>query len=262
MIQIKQLNKSFGRQRVLGDIDLEIDRPGRITAVLGPNGSGKTTLIKCLLGMVIPDEGEVEIAGASVKKNWNYRARIGYLPQIARFPENLRVNELIAMIKDIRGGRAQDEALVRRFDLAPYLEQRLRHLSGGTRQKVNLLLALMYDSPLLILDEPTSGLDPVAMLQLKELLLEAKTRGKIILITSHIISFVEEMADDIVFLLEGNVYFQGSKDQIKEKYGEEDLERAIARILTGRTTAKASGQDHYHNGAHRMPQRHKIAKSC
>lgn len=232
MIQITKLNKSFGRQHILRDIDLRIEQPGRITAVLGPNGSGKTTLIKCLLGMVIPDSGRIEINGTSIKNNWAYRSGIDYLPQIARFPENLRVHELIAMIKDIRGGVANDEKLIARFGLVPYLEQQLRNLSGGTKQKVNLVLALMYDSPLLILDEPTSGLDPVAMIHLKELLLEEKQKGKIILMTSHIIQFVEEMADDIVFLLEGNIYFKGSVEQIKEQYGEEDLEKAIAQILT------------------------------
>lgn len=246
MIKITKLNKSFGRQHILRDIDLQIDQPGRITAVLGPNGSGKTTLIKCLLGMVIPDSGRIEINGAPVKNNWKYRSGIDYLPQIARFPENLRVDELIAMIKDIRGGSAGDEKLIARFGLAPYLQQRLGNLSGGTKQKVNLVLALMYDSPLLILDEPTSGLDPVAMIRLKELLLEEKQKGKIILMTSHIIQFVEEMADDIVFLLEGNIYFQGSIGQIKEQYGEKDLEKAIARILTGQNSVKMNG--HKMNG--------------
>lgn len=243
MIQITKLNKSFGRQNILRDIDLRIDQPGRITAVLGPNGSGKTTLIKCLLGMVIPDSGRIEINGVSVKKNWKYRSGIDYLPQIARFPENLRVDELIAMIKDIRGGSADDEKLIARFGLTPYLQQRLGNLSGGTKQKVNLVLALMHDSPLLILDEPTSGLDPVSMIQLKALLMEEKQKGKIILLTSHIIQFVEEMADDIVFLLEGNIYFQGSIDQVREQYGEKDLEKAIARILTGQTSVNMNGKE-------------------
>lgn len=242
MIQIKQLNKSFGKQQVLEGIDLNIDQPGRITAVLGPNGSGKTTLIKCLLGMVVPDSGSILIHGESIRNKWNYRSQIDYLPQIARFPENLRVDELIAMIKDIRGGKANDEHLISVFGLAPYLPQRLGNLSGGTKQKVNLVLALMYDSPILILDEPTSGLDPVAMIRLKERLAEEKRKGKIILMTSHIISFVEEMADDIVFLLEGNIYFQGSIEQIKEQYGERELEKAIAHILIGQKPVKMNGK--------------------
>lgn len=242
MIQITQLNKSFGRNRVLQGIDLQINQPGRITAVLGPNGSGKTTLIKCLLGMVLPESGQIAIRGESVKNNWAYRAQIDYLPQIARFPENLRVNELIDMIKDIRGGQANDEKLVARFGLEPYLEQRLQNLSGGTKQKVNLVLALMHDSPLLIMDEPTSGLDPVAMIRLKELLIEEKQKGKIILLTSHIISFVEEMADDIIFLLDGRIYFQGSIDQIKLQYGERDLEKAIAQILSDQKPIEVNGK--------------------
>ncbi len=242
MIRIEKLNKSFGRQEVLSGIDLEIDRPGRITAVLGPNGSGKTTLIKCLLGMVIPNDGQIYINGKTIHKSGAYRSEIDYLPQIARFPENLTVKELFHMIKDIRGGEARDEHLIALFELQPYLDQRLRNLSGGTKQKVNLALALMYDSPLLVLDEPTSGLDPVAMIRLKELLEEEKQKGKIILITSHIISFVEAIADDIVFLLEGRIYFQGSIAQIKRQHGEQNLEKAIAQILSIKQTPKMNGK--------------------
>lgn len=231
MITIEKLKKSFGKNEVLKGIDLQLDTPGKITAVLGPNGSGKTTLIKCILGMVLPDQGEVQVMGDSIKGQWAYRSKIDYLPQIARFPENLTVREVIDLIKDIRGGLAQDEELIERFQLADYLDKRLVNLSGGTRQKVNLTLAFMYDSPLVILDEPTSGLDPVAMLKLRDLIRQEKKQGKMILITTHIMSFVEEMADDIIFLLEGRVYFRGSLQELKTRYKETSVERAIARIL-------------------------------
>lgn len=231
MIRIHHLQKKFGKNQVLRDISLELSQPGRISAILGPNGSGKTTLIKSILGMVIPDSGEVLVDGSSIKKKWAYRSQIDYLPQIARFPENLRVSELIRMIKDIHGGEAHEEVLIRRFGLAPFLDKRLRHLSGGTKQKVNLTLALMYDSPILILDEPTSGLDPVALIQLKEIIREERSRGKLILITTHIMSFVEEMADEIIFLLDGRIHFRGSKNELKHRYAEDTIEKAIAELL-------------------------------
>ena len=101
MIQIENLHKKFGRNQVLFNLDLDI-HSGGIFAVLGPNGSGKTTLIKCILGMVIPSSGEIEVQDNTIKKNWKYRQDINYLPQIANFPGNLKVKELIRMIKDLR----------------------------------------------------------------------------------------------------------------------------------------------------------------
>lgn len=230
MIAIENLQKSFGKQKVLKGINLEFKRPG-ITAILGPNGSGKTTLIKSILGMALPDKGCIRFQGEDISGSWAYRRQIDYLPQIARFPENLAVKELLRMIQDLRGGQPDAERLIGLFALQPYLDNRLGTLSGGTRQKVNIVLAMMYDSPVLILDEPTSGLDPVAMLHLKELLRQEKEKGKHILITTHIMSFVEEMAGEVVFLLEGRIHFQGGLQELKEKYDATSLERAIARIL-------------------------------
>ena len=140
MIRIEDLHKKFGSNQVLSGTNLSIKSPG-IYAVLGPNGSGKTTLIKCILEMVIPTSGEIEVEGKAVKKNWKYRQEINYLPQIANFPGNLRVFELIAMIKDLRQKPSQDDVLISSFGLAPYLNNKLASLSGGTRQKVNILLA-------------------------------------------------------------------------------------------------------------------------
>jgi len=232
MIEIKDLYKKFGTNQVLQGIDLDIQRGG-IFAVLGPNGSGKTTLIKSILGMVIPNSGSIKLDGKSVKNSWKYRNEIDYLPQIANFPGNLSVNELIKMIKDIRAKKNTDELrLIELFKMEPFLNKKLGNLSGGMKQKVNLLLAFMFDSPLIILDEPTSGLDPISHIRLKELIKTEKAKGKTILITSHIMSFVEEIADEIVFLLEGKIYFKGSISELKTKTNQPDFEHAIASILS------------------------------
>ncbi|MCB0555681.1 MAG: ABC transporter ATP-binding protein [Phaeodactylibacter sp.] len=241
MITIENLHKSFGRQEVLRGISMAFDRPG-IYAILGPNGSGKTTLIKSILGMALPEKGRIEFQGQNIRGRWDYRRKIDYLPQIARFPDNLRVRELLAMIQDIRGEKPQALGrLIELFSLAPFLDKSLGKLSGGTRQKVNLVQAFMYDSPVLILDEPTNGLDPVALLRLKALLREEKDKGKLLLITTHIMSFVEEMADELVFLLEGHIHFRGTLDSLKEQYKETNLERAIARILEGEVGFSTNG---------------------
>lgn len=234
MIEIIDLHKSFGRLEVLKGIGLHFKDHGKITAILGPNGSGKTTLIKCLLGMVIPSRGTIKVQNEDIKRNWTYRNQIDYLPQMAHFPENLTLKELIAFIKDLRGKGARDSELIRLFGLEPYLDKRLHNLSGGTKQKVNLTLALLYDSPVMILDEPTNGLDPLTMVHFREVLSQEKAKGKIILITTHIMSLVEEIADEVVFLLEGRIHFEGSIGELKARYNETSVERAIAQVLSGK----------------------------
>jgi len=230
MVKIEQLNKKFGKLEVLKDLELAIKK-GTINAILGPNGSGKTTLIKCMLGMVIPDNGTISIADKTIKGDWKYREEIDYMPQIANFPPNLKVKEIIVMLKDIRNREARDTELIEYFELGPYLNKQLRNLSGGTMQKVNIVLAFMFDNPLLILDEPTNGLDPVALIRLKELIAKEVESGKTILFTTHIIRLVEELAEDIVFLLEGKIYFQGSVKEMVSQQKAPDLEHAIAEIF-------------------------------
>lgn len=231
MIEISDLNKKFGKLTVLEGLDLNIDSGG-IFAVLGPNGSGKTTLIKSILGMVIPDKGEIQIDGQSVLNQSSYRNNINYLPQIANFPSNLTVRELIKMVKNLRPKEAKDDELIQHFDLEPFLDKKLGNLSGGTKQKVNIVLTFMFESDLIILDEPTTGLDPISLIHLKELIHLEKKKGKTILITTHIMSFVEEIADEIVFLLDGEIYFKGSSTKLKERTGEVDLEHAIANLIS------------------------------
>lgn len=232
MVKVQNLHKKFGKHKVLDGLELNIDDKG-IIAVLGPNGSGKTTLIKSILGMVIPDDGSISVNGKPTKNNWQYRREIDYLPQIANFPGNLTVIELLRMIKDLRGQGTRDNELMDFFNIHSFLDKKLNNLSGGMKQKVNLVLTFMFDSPLIILDEPTTGLDPVSMLKLKELLHREKEKGKTILITSHIMEFVENVADRIVFLWEGKIYFNGTVEELKTKTNQRDFEHAIATLLSG-----------------------------
>ncbi len=232
MIEIAELYKKFGRLEVLKGINLSIV-PGRTTAILGPNGSGKTTLIKSILGLVKPSSGNIYYQENSILDQWNYRREIGYLPQIARFPENLTVSELIRFVEDLRGQSGDYEPLLSTFEIGNNLKKKLRFLSGGTRQKVNLVLTLMFDTPVYILDEPTSGLDPVALIRFKELVLRKKKLSRTILFTTHIMGLVEEISDDLIFLLEGRIHFQGTCQDLLMNHNETSLEKAIARILTG-----------------------------
>lgn len=229
MISIASLHKKFGKNQVLENLDLEISKPG-IFAILGPNGSGKTTLIKSVLGMALPNSGTIRLNGKEIKQQAAYRSGIQYMPQIANFPGNLTVRELIRMIKDLRGAPSNELPLIEKFGLEPFLKKKLATLSGGTVQKVNIVLTFMFDAPLVILDEPTTGLDPAALIKLKEIILAEKAKGKTVLVTSHIMQFVEEMADQVVYLLEGQIYFKGTVEALKQRTKQNDFEHAIAAI--------------------------------
>jgi Cu-processing system ATP-binding protein len=230
VLRFENLHKRFGKLKVLKGLDLEI-AAGGIFAVLGPNGSGKTTLIKSVLGMVVPEQGKIFIDGEDVVGQWAYREAISYLPQIANFPNNMNVRELIATVKSLRRTPSDERALIELFGLQPFLKKKLSTLSGGTKQKVNIVLTFMFDSPLIILDEPTTGLDPLSLVKLKELIAQRKAAGRTILVTTHIMSLVEEIADGIVFLLDGLIYFNGTLEALEAQTQQPTLERAIASIL-------------------------------
>jgi Cu-processing system ATP-binding protein len=230
MLETRDLKKNYGKLEVLKGIDVRITS-GLTTAILGPNGSGKTTMIKCILGQVHPDHGEILFREHSIKGQWQYRNEIGYLPQAASFPENLRVRELIEMVEDIRGPEQRKNQLLNLFNLELCLDKKVKNLSGGTKQKVNLLLTFMFGCPLYVLDEPTSGLDPVALMRFKVFLGELKTTGITILLTTHIMGLVEEIADDVIFILEGRVYFNGKLNDLLKQAGKLNMEQAIAGIM-------------------------------
>lgn len=231
IIDLAGLKKNYGKLRVLRDLDVQITR-GKVTAVVGPNGSGKTTLIKIILGLTRPDSGRIFFDGQEVESDGKQREKIGYMPQVARFPENLSAREVIAMLRDLRNDtQTPDEDLIDSFDLEPELDKPLRTLSGGNRQKVSAVIAFLFNPPVIILDEPTAGLDPIASSILKDKIHRETACGKTVLLTSHIMSEIEELSDNIVFLLDGKVRFQGGIDEIRRATGEARLERAIAQMM-------------------------------
>ena len=231
MIEISKLTKRFGDNEVLRGVDLRARR-GRVMGIVGPNGAGKTTLIKMLLGLCQPTSGDIRMDGRSVLGEEAYRAHIGYMPQIARFPENLSALELFDMVRDLLGAPgALDAALVRGFALESQLDKPLRVLSGGTRQKVNACLALLFQPSLLVLDEPTAGLDPLSSAILKDRILALRGEGVTVLVTSHIMSELEELCDDVAFLLDGVTRFAGPVEQLTAITRQANLERAIASLM-------------------------------
>lgn len=230
IIEINGLKKTFGKLEVLKGLSCEFPA-GKVISVLGPNASGKTTLIKSILGMVIPDSGEILFKGKPVINTFEYKSAIGYMPQIGRYPENMKMGQLFDMMKDLRKAPVQDDDLVRIFNLESMFNKAMRTLSGGTRQKVSAALAFMFNPDVLILDEPSAGLDPLAAELLKDKIKEQRAKGKLILITSHIMSEVDEIADSVLYLFEGRVKFYKALDQIKVETGEERLGKALTKIL-------------------------------
>lgn len=230
-VQVQQLNKSFGRLRVLRGAEASF-RAGRITALIGPNAAGKSTLLKCVLGLVRPDGGSIRVGTEPVGEDESYRRHIGYMPQAPSFPEHLTPGEITRMLRDLRGPDAvTDDELFNQFGLADSLPKPVRILSGGTRQKFNAALAFLFQPRILILDEPTAGLDPVAAGIFKAKVRAARSDGATVVITSHVMAELEELADDVVLLLEGSTRYQGELAHVRTATGERRLEGAIAALM-------------------------------
>jgi len=299
VVEARGIVKSYGRLRVLQGLDLTVQR-AQVTAIIGPNASGKTTFNKILLGLVRPDGGEITIDGARINGSSAYRANIGYMPQAARFPENLCADDVFRMLADIRGvsadsaggstsgpahgltsgpahgltsgpvngltsgvahglttgpasgltsapaGRAgsrrsseRDEELIETLSLCPVLKTPIRLLSGGMRQRVNAALAFLFRPSLLLLDEPTAGLDPISSSTLKDKILRERAAGRTFILTSHVLSELEELADRITFLLDGVAHFSGTQDELKHQTNQPTLERAIAQLMRQRASLPA-----------------------
>jgi len=231
MIEIKNINKKFGKLEVLKNVDLTCNK-GECIALIGPNGCGKTTLIKAVLGMVLPDNGTIHFNGKSIAKEYLYRNDIGYMPQIGRYPDTMTIGQIIEMIKTIRNSNeALDEDLIKAFELEKMFDKQMRTLSGGTTQKVSATIAFLFNPDVLILDKPTAGLDPLASELLKEKIIKEKEKGKLILITSHLLSELDDLITEIVFMQDGEVHFHKKVATLLEETNETKISKAIASVL-------------------------------
>jgi Cu-processing system ATP-binding protein len=233
MITTKNITKKFGKLTALKNVSVDFKK-GECIALLGPNGCGKTTLIKSILGMVVPDSGSIFFNAEAIADKWMYRDHIGYMPQIGRYPENMTIAQVIVMMKDIRKDniKTPDEELVKAFGIENMLQKKMRTLSGGTTQKVSACLAFMFHPDVLILDEPTAGLDPLSSEKLKEKIIKEKENGKLILITSHVLSELDDLVSEVFYMQDGELLFHKKLSELKEDTGEEKLSKAIAQIMS------------------------------
>lgn len=231
MIDIQEISKKFGKLSALQNVNLQLVK-GECVALIGPNGCGKTTLIKSILGMVVPDRGKILFNGKNTLGEDAYRQHIGYMPQIGRYPENMTVEQVINMIKGIRKSvKPLDEDLFHQFELAGMRDKKMRTLSGGTVQKVSATLAFLFNPDVLILDEPTAGLDPLAAEILKEKIIAKRNDGCLILITSHLLSELEDLVTEVVFMQAGDLIFHKNVHELKEQAGYGTISKSIIHLL-------------------------------
>ena len=231
MIKIKNLTKKFNKFTALQNIDLDCKK-GHSIAFIGPNGCGKTTLIKCILGLNVVESGDILVNGNSVKNDFLYREKIGYMPQIGKYPENMTIGQTIKMIQNNRKNIENlDTELLEAFELPKLYDKKMSTLSGGTTQKVSAVLAFMFHPEIIILDEPTAGLDPLASEILKNKIIKERKNGKLIIITSHLLSELDDMVNEIVFINEGKILVHQSVEDLKTETQQTKISDAITNIL-------------------------------
>jgi Cu-processing system ATP-binding protein len=232
-IVLEGVGKRYGKQWALRAVNARFAE-GEVVMVIGPNGSGKTTLIKCLLGLVRVTEGAIHVNGTAINGDPAYRAAIGYMPQLAEFPKELTVEQLLRMMNDIRDARSgsTDDRLIHDLGVEALLEKRIGALSGGMRQKVSAVLAFRYRPNILVLDEPTAGLDPVSAGRLLDAVMRAKRNGATVLITSHIMEEVQRLGDRVAYLEDGRLRFNLPPETITEVTGERTLSLALPKYLS------------------------------
>ncbi|MEZ7509835.1 ABC transporter ATP-binding protein [Cloacibacterium sp. Arc13] len=232
MIEIKNLTKKFNKFTALNQVNIRFN-DGHSVALIGPNGCGKTTLIKCILGLNVVEDGDILVNNESVKEHYLYRKNIGYMPQIGRYPENMTIAQTIQMIKDTRkvSESELDTELLEAFELESIFDKKMRTLSGGTTQKVSAVLAFLFNPGIIILDEPTAGLDPLASEILKNKIIKEKNKGKLIIITSHLLSELDDIVSEIVFMNEGKVIVHQSVEELMTERKTEKISESIISIL-------------------------------
>ncbi len=231
MIEINDLHKQFGKLKVLNGVNLNLEK-GSCVSLLGPNASGKTTLLKIILGIVRPSQGTVTLNGINALKDFRCRDFIGYMPQIGRYPDTMRVGQVVDLLKSLRKPMdGYDDELIEAYGLNQIYHKSIGSLSGGTRQKVSACLAFLFRSQILILDEPTAGLDPLSSEILKEKIQKEAGEDRLIIVTSHILSDLQDVSSHVVYLNEGEVVLFETLQQLLERTNERTLPKAVAAIM-------------------------------
>lgn len=214
-LECKALRKSYGKTEALSSVNLTI-QPGRVVGLLGPNGSGKTTLIKLANGLLTPSSGEIRICGEA--PGVQTKALVSYLPDRPCLPEWMNAGQLIGFFSDFYEDFEPDRAraMLDRLQIAE--KQRVRQMSKGTREKVQLILVMSRRAKLYLLDEPIGGVDPATRDYILDTIIRNYDPQAAVVISTHLISDVEQVLDDVIFIDRGRVVLEASVDDIREKH--------------------------------------------
>lgn len=226
MIKVQGLQKNFGKTPALKNVSFTVE-PGEVVGFIGPNGAGKTTTIRILLGIIRRDGGQAEIFGKDVwQDSFEIHKRISYVPGDVTLWGNLTGGEIIDLFIKLHGGgdKQKRDQLIERFELDP--KKKAKGYSKGNRQKVGLISALSVNSDVYIFDEPTSGLDPLMEAIFQEEVEKLKRAGKSILLSSHVLSEVERLADKVVIIRQGEIVESGSLEELRH------LTRSTVTLIT------------------------------
>jgi len=239
VLELKQIEKSFGEKRVLGGISFQTEG-GHAFGLLGRNGAGKTTTIRMLTGVFPANSGEVLIDGKPIDYS---RVQFGYLPEERGLYPKKKIVDQLTYLAELKGMRHKDavasvDRWLARLGMTEYRDKRLDTLSKGNQQKIQLITALAHDPQIIILDEPFSGLDPVNAMLLKDVVKEEIARGKIVLFSSHQMNYIEEFCDGIAIINGGEVVLTGDIHEIKRNY---PRNRLVVRSPQAEAIAKAYG---------------------
>lgn len=234
MIHVKDLSISYGTNTyAVKNVSFSIES-GNIVSIIGPNGSGKSSLIKGILGLVQPKEGSIQFHNNIINSY-----RIGYMPQTPRFPTNIKVKELISFFKKLETvDENRFEKLFSLLDLKHHVEKKIGTLSGGTKQKISILQCFSTKKDLYVIDEPTASLDPYISHLLKNLLIEQKKQGSLVLFSTHILSELQELADRFLLLSEGSILIDDTPKNFLEKNKKANMDEALMHFWNEEYKAK------------------------
>ena len=215
-LECNSLSKSYGGVQALSSVSFAVE-PGRVVGLLGPNGSGKTTLIKLAHGLLTPTGGEILINGEKPGKKT--KARVSYLPDRPCLPEWMSAEKLLDMFTDFYGDFQRDKAqeMLEKLGIDP--KQKIKQMSKGTREKVQLILVMSRKAELYLLDEPIGGVDPATRDYILETIIRNYNPSASVIISTHLIADVEQVLDDVIFINHGQIVLKSSVDDIREQQG-------------------------------------------
>jgi ABC-2 type transport system ATP-binding protein len=224
-LEVKKLSKSFGKLKAVDEVSFSVPE-GSIFGLIGRNGAGKTTTIRMMMNIYLPDSGEVLLKG--VKVGQDFKDRVGYLPEERGLYKKMKVIDTILYFASLKGKTGKDlqkkaDEYLKRFDLLDRKLSKVEDLSKGNQQKVQFIATVLHDPDFIILDEPFSGLDPVNTNLLKDIILEMKERGKVIIFSTHLMDFAEKLCDHICMIDRGKAILHGPLKEIKQKFAQRNV---------------------------------------